>query len=244
MIIAGGVAVPALVLSVVTAVSAWPGLRDSDAADIHIEVEGQQFWWSIRYPDHGIITANEIHIPVGRPVALALTSRDVIHSLWIPQLAGKLDLLPERTNHPIIEADEPGIYWGECAEFCGIAHAHMRLVVIAEEPAVYERWLADQAANAVEPSTPLELRGSDVFLESCAQCHTIRGAHVASDNGPDLTHLASRIEIGAGTLDNEPQQLADWVTSTQRHKPGSLMPSVPLSDADLAALLAYLKLLE
>ena len=240
----GGIVTPTAVVVLLTAVTAWGGVRSEAQGELTVEVEGRQYWWRVHYPDAGVTTANEIRIPVDTPVELLLTSGDVIHSLWVPQLAGKLDLVPGRTNRMVIEANTPGVYRGLCAEFCGVAHAHMRMVVVAEPPDVHARWLADQAEPAVEPTTTEAVRGRDVLLGSCAYCHEVRGTNATSDFGPDLTHLMSRIELGAGVLDNDPDNLADWIRSTQRHKPGNMMPNVTLDDDDLAALIAYLEQLE
>lgn len=244
LIVLGGVVVPAVALGALTVVSTVPSFRDSDEPEYTIEVEGRQYWWEVRYPEQGIVTANEIRIPAGQPVLLLLTSDDVIHSLWVPQLGGKLDLLPERTTRLVLEAHEPGVFRGECAEFCGTAHAHMQLLVVAETAEDHERWLAAQAEDGRAPESGDELRGRDVFLGSCAYCHTVRGTNATSDVGPDLTHFASRLEIGAGVMENEPAQLAEWIVATQRHKPGNLMPSFPLAGEDLQALIAYLESLE
>ena len=151
LIVVGGVVVPAVALGALTVVSTVPSFRDGDVPDYTIEVEGRQYWWEVRYPEQGIVTANEIRIPAGEPVLLLLTSDDVIHSLWVPQLGGKLDLIPERTTRLVLEADEPGVYRGECAEFCGTAHAHMQLVVVAEPADAHDRWLAAQAEDGRSP---------------------------------------------------------------------------------------------
>ena len=213
---------------------------------ISIEVVGYQWWWEIRYQhaqtDQVVTTANDIHIPVGVPIAIKTTSRDVIHSFWVPNLHGKRDVLPGRVNTFWLQADRPGTYRGQCAEYCGLQHAHMALYVIAEPREQFDRWLATQRAAAPQPLTDTQRRGQQVFLSSsCVMCHTIRGTSAGARNGPDLTHLASRRFIAAGTLPNARGHLAGWILDPQRIKPGSRMPATQLAPADLHALLDYLE---
>ena len=213
---------------------------------ITIEVIGHQWWWEIRYlhaqADHIVTTANEIHIPVGVPVAIKTTSRDVIHSFWVPNLHGKRDVLPGRVNTFWLQADRAGIYRGQCAEFCGLQHAHMALYVIAEPRDQFEGWLETQRAPAAAPVTDSQRHGQRVFLSSsCLLCHTIRGTPTGARNGPDLTHLASRRFIAAGTLPNTRGHLGGWILDPQGVKPGSRMPPNPLTPVDLHALLDYLE---
>lgn len=214
---------------------------------VHIELTGHQWWWTARYLDgsnpHDIfVTANEVHVPVGRPVVFKLAADDVIHSLWVPNLAGKKDLIPGRTALLELRADKPGIYRGQCAEFCGLEHALMGLLVIADPPAQFDEWVRAQRVPAAEPTDAAARRGKQVFqASSCAMCHSIAGADFAgAQHGPDLTHLASRQTLAAGTLKNDAPSLASWIRNPQLHKPGTSMPATPLSQADLDAIVAYL----
>lgn len=213
-----------------------------------IEVVGHQWWWEVRYPDplaqNHFSTANELHVPVGRPVVMTLSSRDVIHSIWIPNLGGKRDLTPGYTQTIWFQADTPGVYRGQCAEFCGHQHAKMALHVIAEPPAQFARWVAQSRKPAPEPADSLAARGREVFLAGpCAMCHAINGTPAGSRSGPDLTHVASRPSIAAGTLANTPGNLAAWIVDPQGIKPGTHMPPTALAPRDLGALLAYLQVL-
>jgi cytochrome c oxidase subunit 2 len=211
-----------------------------------IEVVGHQWWWEVRYPDAGVTDANEIHIPAGRPVRLLLTSADVIHSFWAPGLQGKMDLIPGMVNSLWIEADEPGIHTAKCAEFCGAQHANMRLLVVSEREEGFAEWLAArQEVPPSVPSDPLVRKGQEIFLGSaCVYCHTIEGTNASGRVGPDLTHVAGRMTLGAGTLANNRGNLGGWIVNSQAHKPGNRMPPMYLESADLQALLAYLESLE
>ena len=216
-----------------------------DPAAMTIEVVGHQYWWEVYYPDAGFMTANEIHIPVGEPVNVRLTADDVIHSFWVPELSGKLDLVPGRVNEFWIQADEPGVYFGECAEFCGLQHALMRFLVVADPPDVFTAWVDQQRAVARQPDSDLLVRGQQIYLShSCMYCHTIEGAASSGGVRPDLTHLASRDTLGAGVLENNPDNLAAWITDSQSIKPNNQMPNYTISPEDLDALIAYLESLE
>ncbi len=210
-------------------------------------IRGHQWWWEVRYPQPDgtdIVTANEIHIPVGREIDVALVSADVIHSFWVPQLAGKTDLVPGRENHMRLYASTAGTYAGACAEYCGIEHAWMRLRVVAEPADRFEAWLRAQAAPRTAP-TGEAARGERVFTtELCASCHTVRGTSANGDAGPDLTHVGSRSTIGTGVLPNTDTGMRDWIGDPQRYKPGAFMPQVPLPPADLDAVAAYLRSLK
>jgi cytochrome c oxidase subunit 2 len=217
------------------------------AADdaLTIRLTGYRWWWKVEYPDvspgRHLITANEIHIPVGRPVLINTHSQDVIHSLWVPALHGKNDLIPGHPSAIWIQADRAGTFEGQCAEFCGVQHAHMRLLVIAEPEDKFQAWLAAQRQSARVPQDPLAQRGQDVFVKGpCALCHSIRGTGAAGQVAPDLTHFASRATIAAGTLPNTPGHLAGWIIDSQHVKPGNAMPPNSLSPEDLQAMLAYL----
>ncbi len=214
-----------------------------------VEVTGNQWWWQIRYlnddPARILTTANEIHIPVGRPILIRGVSADVIHSFWIPNLQGKRDLIPSRVTTEWFQADQPGRYRGQCAEFCGLQHAHMALWVVAESPDQFETWMARQLEPAAPPSNPVAQRGQQVFLShACILCHTIRGTTAAGQVGPDLTHLASRLTLAAGTLPNNKGNLAGWITDPQTIKPGNHMATVPISADEMQPLLEYLESLQ
>lgn len=243
----GGIILPLVVLGVVLAYTlrVTEALTNPEPTDLTIEVYGRRWWWEIHYPDNGVITANEIHIPVGVPVQLHLQSADVIHSFWVPQLHGKIDLNPYQRNTIQLQADEAGTYHGQCAEFCGRQHANMRIFVVAQPADVFEAWLAAQGENAEEPEDELAQQGQQVFIESeCAYCHSIRGVSEGNNLGPDLTHLASRETIAAGMFDNNRGNLAGWIIDAQQLKPGSLMPTQNLTGEELQALLAYLDSLD
>lgn len=214
-----------------------------------IRIIGHQWWWEITYEDsvsaRSLTTANELHIPVGRPVLLRVTSHDVIHSLWIPNLHGKRDLIPGYTASMWIRADREGVYRGQCAEFCGFQHANMGLLVIAEPEAVFRQWYAAQLEPARPPRDSVEQRGQEVFLAApCIMCHSIRGTPAGARLGPDLTHLASRRTLAAATLPNRRGQLAGWIMDPQHVKPGNRMPPHSLPPAELEALLHYLESLQ
>lgn len=213
---------------------------------LHINVRAQQWWWRYEYPGSGVVTANELRIPVGRKIRLALSSRDIIHSWWAPRLAGKQDVVPGRTHHLTIEASEPGTYAGTCVEYCGLSHANMRLKVIAMTPADFDAWLAEQRAPLVEPTVPLAMKGKKVFLaQACVGCHAIKGTTAQGDVGPDLTHFASRTGFAGDIFDRTDANLRAWLTDAPGLKPGSKMPagvaSLGLSQDDITALIAFLQ---
>lgn len=249
LVIGGGVVLPVLILvpltvaMLVVADRISPFTSDDDPVEIH--VIGHQFWWEVRYPDTEAVTANEIRIPADTPVRLRLESADVIHSVWAPELAGKIDMIPGETTYLDIDATQPGEYLGQCAEFCGLQHARMRFLVIAMEPDEFDTWLAGEAEPAVPVTDGAEARGERVFSTAgCAACHTVRGTEATGDQGPDLTHVADRRTLAAATLPNDREHLADWIEDPQGAKPGNPMPPTTLSDADLSDLLAYLEALE
>ena len=219
------------------------------AGSLRIEVTGTQWWWKVRYenedPSRVLLTANEIHVPVGRPIAVRGNSDDVIHSFWVPSLQGKRDLIPGRPTLEWLQADQPGEYRGQCAEFCGLQHAHMAFWVIAEQPDQFTAWMNRQLEPAREPSTEDELRGRDIFLKSaCTLCHAIRGTDAAAQAGPDLTHFGSRKTIAAGTLGNTKGNLAGWIADPQGIKPGTHMATVPIQPAEMQPLIDYLESLK
>jgi cytochrome c oxidase subunit 2 len=248
LVVVGGVVVPSLILIAVFVVS----LRDMAALSsperepaVTIEVVGHDWWWEVVYPEEAAVTANEIHIPVGEPVRLVLTTDDVIHSFWVPQLQAKTDMVPGKTNEMWVEADEPGRYRGQCAEYCGLQHANMIFYVVAEPAEDFEGWLADQAGDAAEPQDLGAAAGRSVFLDTtCAGCHAIRGTEADATLGPDLTHLADRDTIAAGVMENTRSNLASWIVDPQGVKPGATMPPTSLSAEELEDLLDYLEQLE
>lgn len=215
-------------------------------SDLAIKVTGHQWWWEITYvdnesPTNNVTTANEIHVPVGRTVKLMLESNDVIHSLWMPNLHGKKDLIPIYPTTFYFQADKPGTYWGQCAEFCGYQHAKMRIMITAESPEDFEKWMNAGRQTPPTPTAALEKHGRDIFTSSvCAQCHTIQGTGTGGRVGPDLTHVGSRPYLAAGSLQNTPENLASWIRDPQSIKPGIKMPMNLYSDEDMKALVTYL----
>lgn len=210
-----------------------------------IDITAKRWWWDAQYSD-GTGTfraANEIHVPAGRPVLLHLRSPDVIHSFWVPKLAGKTDVIPGQVNAMWIEASAPGRYRGQCGEFCGAQHAHMAFYVIADPPLQFAQWEREQMQPAFGPVGSDAAAGLVVFEQRCGRCHTVRGTPARGTFGPDLTHLMSRQTIGAGLLQNNPASLSGWVENAQIVKPGALMPNQHISGPDLAALRAYLETL-
>ncbi|MEN3291762.1 MAG: cytochrome c oxidase subunit [Burkholderiales bacterium] len=212
---------------------------------LHIELTGHQWWWEARYgdpqPSRMFTTANEFHIPVGKPVIITLKSSDVIHTFWVPNLHGKKDMIPGRTSTIQLRADKPGVYRGQCAEFCGFEHALMAFNVIADTAEQYEAWAEQQRQPAPEPADELQKHGRQVFLTTtCVMCHTIQGTTANATFGPDLTHIASRQTLAAGSLPNTAQHLAGWIVDPQKFKPGANMPANPLPPDDMQALLAYM----
>nr|WP_248295328.1 cytochrome c oxidase subunit II [Paraburkholderia sp. UYCP14C] len=220
---------------------ASPGARPQ----LTITVTAYDWWWKIDYADdpnpaRNFSTANEIHIPVGAPVKVQLQSADVVHAFWVPQLAGKTQTIPGQTNEQWIQADMPGVYRGQCSQFCGAQHAHMAFEVVAQNPAEFDAWRDAQGEAAAPLSGNLVVEGQHLFAERCAGCHTIRGTDSTGRQAPDLTHLGSRRKIAAGTLPNTPDHLLDWIEHAQQIKPDTLMPDIALTTADAAALSAYL----
>jgi cytochrome c oxidase subunit II len=222
--------------------------RNPGKQALQIRVTGHQWWWEIQYrdslPKDWVTTANEIHIPVGRPVVFELRSSDVIHSFWPPSLSPKRDQIPGDENSVWFQADHPGVFRGLCAEFCGHQHAKMGFLVFAESPENFARWLARERDTAATPTDSLAQRGKEVFLgSSCVMCHAIAGTRAGSRIGPDLTHLAGRQTLAAGTLPNTPSSLTGWIVDPQAIKPGAKMPPNQLNGPDLLALVAYLETL-
>jgi cytochrome c oxidase subunit II len=248
LVLIGSVAVPAVLLLLLIGFSTAMGRRTAAPPPdgvLAIDVIGHQFWWEIRYRDalpyREFRTANELHIPAGQPVLINLRSRDVIHSFWVPNLQGKLDMVPGRDNALVLEADEPGVFRAQCAEFCGVQHAKMAMFVVVHAPADFEAWRERQLVPVGPPADAVAQRGYDVFMQQgCAACHSIRGTPAFATAGPDLTHFGQRRSIGAGSLPNMPGHLGGWIADPQGVKPGNLMPAMPLAGDDLNAVIHYL----
>jgi cytochrome c oxidase subunit II len=245
-IVAGGILLPVAVLTPLFffALNASASLNRRKEGHT-IRVTGHMWWWEVRYPQQRIVTANEIHIPAGKPVRLELTSADVIHSFWVPRLHGKRDLIPGVDTVFWIQADEPGVYRGQCAEYCGTQHANMAFHVIALPPDAFDTWLARPTPYRLPPSLADEQRGFRVFLNAgCGQCHAIEGTRATGTAGPDLTRLGRREMIAAGMLPNTRGNLAGWIANPQAIKPGAKMPRTYLAADDLLALVTYLESLQ
>jgi cytochrome c oxidase subunit 2 len=244
----GGVAVPAVILAVIAVmtVASTADLRTPQRGELQVDVQGNDWWWGVRYPASGVATANEIHLPVDRPVDIRLTSRDVVHSFWVPELAGKEDVVPGQPNHLRFTPEHVGTYVGHCAEFCGIQHAHMGFLVVVQSPADFGRWLARRTTTRVEPVSDEALAGASLFQSlACAGCHTIRGTEATGKVGPDLSDVGSRLEIGAGAMRNTPENLAKWIYDAQAVKPGVIMPPFhTLSARERQEIATYLESLK
>ncbi|MEZ2306543.1 cytochrome c oxidase subunit II [Paraburkholderia sp. RCC_158] len=248
----GGSCVALLGMLVYTMTTLESVASPASHARLVITVTAYDWWWKVDYADdpdaaRNFSTANEIHIPVGEPVKVRLKSADVVHAFWVPQLAGKTQTIPGQTNEQWIQADRPGVYRGQCSQFCGAQHAHMAFEVVAQSAADFDAWRDAQGRNAMPTQASAHgahdaqfSAGKKLFDERCAGCHTIRGTDAHGSQAPDLTHLGSRRLIAAGALTNTPEHLLDWVQHAQRIKPEALMPSIALTTSDAAALSAYL----
>jgi cytochrome c oxidase subunit 2 len=228
----------------VTTGSAMAALPKKDA--LRINVEGKQWWWQVTYedpkPSNQVVTANEIHVPVGEPIQIIGTSHDVIHSFWAPNLFGKKDLVPGHATATWFQADTPGVYRGQCAEFCGHQHAKMAIIIVAEPRQKFETWYKTQLLPASPPSDSTTRAGEQVFMSrGCPVCHTVGGTRALGTVGPNLTHIGSSMTIAAGSLKNTPGNLAGWILDPQQIKPGVHMPPNNLSGPELQAILAYLE---
>lgn len=252
-IVTGAITITVVILMALIVVSVVVGKSISNPGrhneDLAIQITGNQWWWDVRYLNDDasqiVVTANEIHIPVGKRVMIRGESHDVIHSFWAPNLQGKRDLIPSRITTEWIEADRPGRFRGQCAEFCGLQHAHMAFWVVAEPQDKFDAWMRRQLQPSAPPTDPDLIRGQQVFLNSaCVLCHNITGTTASGQVGPDLTHLASRLTIAAGTLPNTKGNLAGWITDPQRIKPGNHMATVPIKSEDLQPLIDYLESLQ
>jgi cytochrome c oxidase subunit 2 len=247
---AGFTAIILLALIVISSAVAREIYVDQAQADeLKVRVTGHQWWWEFQYQngpaDHFVTTANELHIPIGRRVRMEVRSGDVIHSFWVPSLSPKIDAIPDHFNEIVFQADKAGTYRGQCAEFCGLQHAHMGFLAVAETPADFQKWFNHQLEPSPENLSAEEQQGRQVFLSSpCVVCHTVRGTSAFGGLAPDLTHLASRTTIGAGLLSNTPGNLSGWITDSQRVKPGTQMPPIDIASQDMQPLLSYLDALK
>jgi len=235
---------PAIVLvliAVPTIRTIWEVDRPPPGDVLRVDVIGHQWWWEFRYPELGVVTANEIHVPVGRTVDLHLTSGDVVHSFWMPRVAGKRDVVPGHENRLWFTVDSAGTYSGQCAEFCGLSHALMGMRMIAQEPGEFGAWVERMRLPSTTPDGKLAAEGRELFLRSaCIGCHTVRGTPAAGVLGPDLTHVGARGTIGAGLFENTPAERARWLRDPPAVKPGVKMPNLNLDEDQIARLSAYL----
>jgi len=240
LVVVFGMAIPLVVNVALFVVANFFVIKQTEApaatsTPLTVQVVGHQFFWEVRYPGTPAVTANEIHIPARTRVNVVATTDDVIHSFWVPQLNRKIDMIPGRRNRVLLYADRPGVYRGQCAEFCGLEHARMAMYVYAQPRADFDRWLRAQAAPAAAAPPAAFMR------DGCAACHTLRGTPARGAVGPDLTHVGSRSTIAALTLPNDRAAVAEWLRDPQHVKPGNRMPNLHLSDADIRALVAYLE---
>lgn len=249
LIVGAGVVFPVVVLTGLLSYGLAmipPMVARAPAGSLIVEVEGELWWWRVRYrrPDGSAVElANEIRVPIGQPVQLQFTSDNVIHSFWVPALGGKMDVIPGRTTYLALTPTRLGTYSGACAEYCGTAHAFMRLYVQVLEPPAFEAWLARQSSPAVEPTSDEQRRGRALVLRNgCGACHTVRGTPADGAIAPDLTHVASRLSLAAGTLGSTAGHFGDWLAMPAHHKPGARMPGYRmLAGADLQAMATYLE---
>jgi cytochrome c oxidase subunit 2 len=250
IILLAGIATTITVLALsVVSYGAQRTVFANDPGAVTVKVTGHQWWWEVQYqgdsPHLSFTTANELSVPVGQPVTVQLESADVIHSFWVPSLTGKMDLVTGQQNRVQFTAKNPGVYRGQCAEFCGVQHAHMAFTVTALPPDEYRRWRDHQNQSAPSPSDPLGIRGEQLFrARGCGLCHTIRGTLAGGQLGPDLTHIGSRETIAAGTLPRNSGNLAAWIADPQHIKPGNLMLKMSLRSDELIAILHYLEQLQ
>jgi len=249
-IVGGGIVFPVVVLvaTFLVTLSVMSAEADDDAGShaVTVQIIGHRWWWEVRYPGAGVVTANEVHLPLDQPVLLQTTSDDVIHSVWIPRLQRKIDAIPGRTNQITVTATDPGTFRGECAEYCGLQHAKMAFTVVAQPSDDFQTWLTHQeVVPPPVPTDPAVRRGQEVFFSSaCVYCHTIAGTNATSDLGPDLTHVASRATLAAGSVPNTRGWLLGWISDPQHIKPGALMPATQMTGPEAQALLDYLESLK
>jgi cytochrome c oxidase subunit 2 len=248
VVVTFGMFVPLLALVAVFVVANFSVASETEAPDpgstaMTVVVTGNQWFWDVRYPGtSGAVTANEIHIPARTRVNTVLRTDDVIHSFWMPELNRKADMIPGHPNRILLYADHPGVFRGQCAEFCGMQHANMATTVVAESPARFRAWLANMARPRRAPVTAEQRRGERVFLsQRCSDCHTLRGTSARGTIGPDLTHVATRSTLAALTIPNTARWLSRWISDPQQIKPGTKMPALKLSAAEVRSLVAYLR---
>jgi cytochrome c oxidase subunit II len=244
-VVLSGLAIPTIILFILMFYSAGAtiALRTPRDTALTIRIVGHRFWWEVVYPEHGITTANEIYIPTGVPVLLELSSADVIHSFWVPNLGGKMDLITDKLNLFWIQADRPATFRGQCAEYCGLQHALMGFMVVALEPAAFDKWVAERLRPHPEPDTAIFQRGRDAFFHpdaGCYTCHAIRDTPAAGALGPDLTHIGSRLTLAAATVENTHENLVRWILDPQAIKPGNRMPPTIIDPDELDAMVEYL----
>ena len=234
-------AVVLVLIAIPTIKTIWDVDRPARGESLVVEAVGHQWWWEFRYPDLGIVTANELHIPVGEQIDVRLTSADVIHSFWFPRLGGKRDVIPGHETQIWFTADSAGLYLGQCAEFCGLSHALMKMELVAESPADFQAWAEGQRAEAMVADSVSFTEGSQAFMQGgCIACHTVRGTIAQGVIGPDLTHVGSRRRIAAGILDNTPENMERWIRNSRAVKPGSLMVVPELDDQTVHRIVEYL----
>lgn len=247
-VLIGGVGLPMVVLAVVgveTVRTTDEVFEKQDEAPPDLVVVGERWWWRVSYPEAGVETANEVHIPAGESVSVELRSADVAHSFWLPELAGKIDMIPGQRNRLVLEADRPGTYRGACAEYCGLQHANMRFLVVAHEPASYLRWLEARQEAPASPDDGAAAEGERLFeTEACAGCHTVEGTSAQGTVGPDLTDMGARQELGAGVVENTPDNLDQWIRDARQLKPAVVMPPIDLTDDEAEAIVTYLESLD
>jgi cytochrome c oxidase subunit II len=251
-VIGGGLVFPTVTLTILLTYSLWVGdaldARNHAGAPLRVEIIGKQWWWEVRYQAAGgvIVSANELRMPVGTPVELVLSTADVIHSFWVPPLAGKVDMIPGRTTRLVVRTDAEGTFRGQCAEYCGGQHAWMALLVVAEPRERFDTWLAREARGVTMPNDPFLKQGYDAFFKGgCDECHAIRGTRAIATAGPDLTHVGGRKSLAAGMLNNHIGTMAGWIAGPQDVKPGNLMPATEVySGSELRAVSAWLASLE
>jgi len=233
-----------LLLAVIFSVS-FPTMRFVDAQTptaLRVRVIGHQWWWEYQYPNLGVVTANEPHLPVGAQLHLEIESADVNHSFWVPQFGRMIDAIPGKVNDLWLHLDKPGVYRGYCSQFCGVQHAGMGIRTVAESPGQFDAWVQQQRQPAAKPQSAAALRGEEVFLQNtCVSCHTIQGTSASGQVGPSLTHVGSRATLGAVVIQNTPENMRRWATDAQAIKPGVLMPRFNLPEHDAQALADYLE---
>jgi cytochrome c oxidase subunit 2 len=239
---------PAIVLTFIavpTVLTIFKTQAKAPEGSLQVRVIGHQWWWEFQYPELGIVTASELHVPVGRPIAVSLETADVIHAFWFPAMGGKRDVVPARVNHLWFTAESTGTYMGQCAELCGTSHANMKKLLIVQTPEAFDAWVESQKRLPVEPvPASLEAQGKQVFLDAgCVACHTIEGV-APGVIGPNLNHIGSRRSLAGALFDNTPENMAKWIENPPARKPGAIMPALGLPPDQIAALVAYLQSLD